>query len=133
MTETDWDKIREQRVDPVKPGKTAHVAENGIDEEVVSIASKRVNPAKKAVSSVITKPIVFTFTDGDVAGTIKFIKKDDSYTREGKLQKYPTTKIMIQVIGMDKPFAMTREIFTAFQDSLQEPACVKKIEEWLIE
>jgi hypothetical protein len=129
--EVNWDKVHEQRIEPVKPKKMSAVTENGIDEEVVSIASKRINPAKKIGSSVITKPIVFTFTDGDVAGTIKFIKKDDSYTREGKLQKYPTTKIMIQVIGMDKPFAMTREIFIAFNDAIAEPACLKKIEEWL--
>lgn len=98
-------------------------------ETVFTVTSKR-TPKPKVDTAVMTRPISFTFTDGSVVGAIKFIKAGDIYMRDGRAEKYPTTKITIQVLGQDKPFNLSREVYYALMDSLADPMCSAKIAEW---
>lgn len=99
------------------------------NDALFTVSSKR-TPKVKASPAVLSRPVTFTFTDGEIAGAIKFIKKDDIYMRDGKAEKYPTTKITIQTVSMDKPFNLSREIYLALTDALANQLCADKIKEW---
>lgn len=100
-----------------------------LDPVSYTVSSKR-KPKTKVPTAALSRPATFTFTDGAIAGAIKFIKAGDSFQFDGKMQKYENTKITIQTVGMDKAFNLTREIYLALFDALADPVCSEKIAEW---
>jgi hypothetical protein len=113
---------------PVTAGTKASAKK--VEKEQVTIASKRVAHKSGVQKAAITKPIVFTFTDGPVAGVIKFIRAGDTYVMNSENKLYPSTKITIQTVGQKEAFGITQAIYYALMDSLKEPLCREQIKEW---
>lgn len=102
-----------------------------VEKEPVTIASKRaVHKSSGVQKATITRPVVFTFTDGPVAGIIKYIRAGDTFTHNGENKQYPTSKITVQTVGQKEAFGITQAIYYALMDSLKEQICHDQIKEW---
>jgi hypothetical protein len=99
-------------------------------EEKITRSIKADPPKAKPV---ITKafPIVLSFSEGDIAGTIKFVKTGDSYTdHEGKAQKYPQTKIVISIAGRKEPITITEVVWRYLTSAMAAQDVQEKLVEW---
>jgi hypothetical protein len=111
----------------------------------VRSSAKNVEQKEQVISKVITAapgkvikkeaksfPLVLSFSEGAIAGTIKFVAAGDQYQdNTGKVQRYSVTKIVITVAGRKENFTFNEPLYRFFMAALQDPDARSKMEEWL--
>jgi hypothetical protein len=110
-----------------KPEKTA---EAQVRSKV--IVSTRKAPDKAVITT--TQPLVLSFSEGALAGTIKFVKAGDVYQdNTGKQQRYNTSKIVIKTTVMKDPFTITEPLYRFMMAAFSDEDAMLKIQDWLTE
>jgi len=111
--------------DDFKPTKTEK-------EPIIAkvITAKRKGP--EPVTQAKTLPLTLSFSEGAVAGTIKFVKAGDVYQdNNGKQQRYGQTKIVIKTTQMKDPFTINEPLYRFMMVAFVDEDAVLKISEWL--
>jgi hypothetical protein len=76
-------------------------------------------------------PIVLSFSEGDIAGTLKFVKMGDTYTDNlGKAQRYPQTKIVISIAGRKENITITEVVWRYLTTAMSAPDVQEKLIDW---
>lgn len=117
---------------PVTSGtKTTLKKESKPEKEAVTSKVLTVKPKKAVAALTKTVPLVLSFSEGPLAGTIKFVKAGDTYQDNmGKIQRYSVTKVVIKTTAMKDPFTMTEPLYRFFLAAIEDTDAQEKIADW---
>lgn len=105
--------------------------------EQEQIIAKVITSKKKGPDSDVqakTVPLTLSFSEGSLAGTIKFVKVGDVYQdNTGKQQRYNTSKIVIKTTVMKDPFTITEPLYRFMMAAFSDEDAMLKIQDWLTE